>query len=66
VSAVAAGPTRRYAPLFALLCIDTAERRVRRYVKNDYGRVFVTDEVVMENNPDVVEVLEGFRLNPVR
>lgn len=61
---VAGGRHIRFAPLPARLCIDTETKRVRRYVRNPYGKVWATHEAVLQaQNDDIFERLEEFRLN---
>ena len=47
-----------------LLCIDTHERRVRRYVKNYYGNLWSTHEfaIVAPQPCDIAQQLESVRL----
>lgn len=50
---------------FALLCFSTKDNRVRRYVKNLHGKVWMTHEAeLLEVTDDTLEHLEAFRNAP--
>lgn len=54
----------------ALLCIDTATYRVRRYVRNFFGAILTTDEMEIERPVTMLDQLkmdlEYFRMFKMR
>jgi hypothetical protein len=48
----------------ALLAIDAERMRVRRYVRNNWGKVWVTHEAVFEDGAPLVKELNDFRIVP--
>ena len=50
---------------FALLCIDSETKAVRRYVRNPYSKIWMTHESVLERVHDgSARELDEFRMRP--
>ena len=65
MSSVAGGGQRRtYRAFPGWLCITGS--RVRRYIRNSYGKIVLTDEAVMEVGTVEPAELEVFRDRPER
>jgi hypothetical protein len=61
----AGGPPKTYKAFPGWLCISGS--RARRYIRNFYGKLVLTDEVeVVDPGPGLADVLESFRERPER
>lgn len=61
----AGGPPAVTLSRFALLCIDTQTKSIKRYWRNSYGKLWATHEsVLVEVTDETPAALNEFRMHP--